>query len=114
LALILVAVSVHYMTSGDLATPARRLELLKVMVIALAGTVAVFWLLLVSIVTNFRRSVMVAIVGARVGASGWCILVALAASDGSGLDHEKLTYRHTDCDYRMTDVYGNVVKGVIA
>ncbi len=31
-----------------------------------------------------------------------------------GLDHEKLTYRHTGRDYRLTDVYGNVVKGVIA
>jgi hypothetical protein len=31
-----------------------------------------------------------------------------------GLDHEKLTYRHSGRDYRLTDVYGNVVKGVIA
>lgn len=31
-----------------------------------------------------------------------------------GLDHEKLTYRHTGRDYRLTDVYGNVVKGVLA
>ena len=31
-----------------------------------------------------------------------------------GLNHEKLTYRHTGRDYRLTDVYGNVVKGVIA
>ena len=28
-----------------------------------------------------------------------------------GLDHEKLTYRHAGRDYRLTDVYGNVVKG---
>ena len=31
-----------------------------------------------------------------------------------GLDHEKLTYRHAGRDYRLTDVYGNVVKGVLA
>ena len=30
-----------------------------------------------------------------------------------GLDHEKLTYRHTGRDYRLTDVYGNVVTGII-
>ncbi len=31
-----------------------------------------------------------------------------------GLDHEKLTYRHAGRDYRLTDVYGNVVKDVLA
>ncbi len=31
-----------------------------------------------------------------------------------GFDHEKLTYRHAGRDYRLTDVYGNVVKGIIA
>jgi hypothetical protein len=31
-----------------------------------------------------------------------------------GLDHEKLTYRHTGRDYRLTDVYGNIVKGILA
>jgi hypothetical protein len=31
-----------------------------------------------------------------------------------GLDHEKLTYRSTGRDYRLTDVYGNVVKGILA
>jgi hypothetical protein len=31
-----------------------------------------------------------------------------------GLDHEKLTYRHAGRDVRLTDVKGNVVKGVIA
>jgi hypothetical protein len=31
-----------------------------------------------------------------------------------GLDHEKLTYRHTGRDYRLTDVYGNVVTGILA
>jgi hypothetical protein len=30
-----------------------------------------------------------------------------------GLDHEKLSYRHTGRDYRLTDVYGDVVKGII-
>ena len=31
-----------------------------------------------------------------------------------GLDHTKLTYRHSGRDYRLTDVAGNVVQGVIA
>jgi hypothetical protein len=31
-----------------------------------------------------------------------------------GLDHERLTYRHTGRDYRLTDVYGNVVKPILA
>ena len=31
-----------------------------------------------------------------------------------GLDHEKLTYRHDGRDYRLTDVYGNVVTDIIA
>ena len=26
-----------------------------------------------------------------------------------GLDHERLTYRHNSRDFRLTDVYGNVV-----
>jgi len=30
-----------------------------------------------------------------------------------GIDHEKLTYRHTGRDYRLTDVYGNVVKSIL-
>lgn len=30
-----------------------------------------------------------------------------------GLDHEKLTYRYGGRDYRLTDVYGNVVKGIL-
>jgi len=29
-------------------------------------------------------------------------------------DHEKLTYRHAGRDFRLTDVYGHVVKGVLA
>ncbi len=31
-----------------------------------------------------------------------------------GFDHERLTYRHTGRDYRLTDVAGNVVKGILA
>ena len=31
-----------------------------------------------------------------------------------GLDHERLTYRHTGRDYRLTDVAGNVVNGILA
>ncbi len=31
-----------------------------------------------------------------------------------GLDHERLTYRHTGRDYRLTDVHGNVVKKILA
>jgi hypothetical protein len=30
-----------------------------------------------------------------------------------GLDHERLTYRYSGRDYRLTDVYGNVVKEII-
>ncbi len=30
-----------------------------------------------------------------------------------GLDHTKLTYRHAGRDYRLTDVYGEVVHGII-
>lgn len=31
-----------------------------------------------------------------------------------GFDHTKLTYRYGGRDFRLTDVYGNVVKGIIA
>lgn len=31
-----------------------------------------------------------------------------------GLNHEKLTYRYGGRDYRLTDVHGNVVKGLLA
>ncbi|MGV3530736.1 MAG: DUF1501 domain-containing protein [Chthoniobacteraceae bacterium] len=31
-----------------------------------------------------------------------------------GLDHTRLTYRHAGRDYRLTDVHGNVVKGILA
>jgi len=31
-----------------------------------------------------------------------------------GLDHEKLTYRHAGRDFRLTDVYGNVVHDILA
>jgi hypothetical protein len=30
-----------------------------------------------------------------------------------GLDHTRLTYRHAGRDYRLTDVYGTVVKGML-
>jgi hypothetical protein len=31
-----------------------------------------------------------------------------------GLDHEKLTYRYAGRDFRLTDVYGRVVKEIMA
>ena len=31
-----------------------------------------------------------------------------------GLDHERLTYRYGGRDYRLTDVHGQVVKGILA
>lgn len=31
-----------------------------------------------------------------------------------GLDHERLTFRHAGRDYRLTDVYGDVVKEILA
>jgi len=31
-----------------------------------------------------------------------------------GFDHEKLTYRYAGRDFRLTDVYGHVVKGIVA
>ena len=31
-----------------------------------------------------------------------------------GVNHEKLTYRFQGRDYRLTDVHGNVVKGILA
>ena len=31
-----------------------------------------------------------------------------------GLDHTKLTYRHNSRDFRLTDVYGNVIKDILA
>ena len=31
-----------------------------------------------------------------------------------GLDHKRLTYRHNGRDYRLTDVHGNVVHGVLS
>jgi hypothetical protein len=31
-----------------------------------------------------------------------------------GLDHERLTYRHSGRDYRLTDVYGRVVKAILS
>ena len=31
-----------------------------------------------------------------------------------GFDHEKLTFRFQGRDFRLTDVYGHVVKGILA
>ena len=31
-----------------------------------------------------------------------------------GFDHEKLTYRYNGRDFRLTDVFGNVVEGLIS
>jgi hypothetical protein len=31
-----------------------------------------------------------------------------------GLDHQRLTFRHHGRDYRLTDVYGNVVQEILA
>jgi hypothetical protein len=31
-----------------------------------------------------------------------------------GLDHELLTHRHAGRDYRLTDVYGNIVQEILA
>jgi hypothetical protein len=31
-----------------------------------------------------------------------------------GVDHERLTYRHQGRDFRLTDVHGTVVKGILA
>ena len=31
-----------------------------------------------------------------------------------GFDHERLAYRHAGRDFRLTDVSGNVVKGVLS
>ena len=31
-----------------------------------------------------------------------------------GIDHEKLTYRYAGRDFRLTDVYGEVVKDLLA
>jgi hypothetical protein len=31
-----------------------------------------------------------------------------------GIDHERLTYRYSGRDYRLTDVHGNLVKGILA
>jgi hypothetical protein len=31
-----------------------------------------------------------------------------------GLDHERLTWRHSGRDYRLTDVHGRVVSEILA
>lgn len=57
--------------------------------------------------------------------SAVCVIAVLAASSSNGFaadsflhlmdcDHERLTYRHSDRDYRLTDVEGHVVKEVLA
>jgi uncharacterized protein (DUF1501 family) len=41
-------------------------------------------------------------------------LHATALLHALGLDHERLTYRHAGRDFRLTDVYGNVVHDILA
>jgi arylsulfatase A-like enzyme len=31
-----------------------------------------------------------------------------------GIDHEKLTYRYSGRDFRLTDVHGEIVTGILA
>ena len=31
-----------------------------------------------------------------------------------GMDHEKLTYRYAGRDFRLTDVHGEIVRGILA
>ncbi|MFO0840823.1 MAG: DUF1501 domain-containing protein [Gemmataceae bacterium] len=31
-----------------------------------------------------------------------------------GLDHERLTFRFSGRDFRLTDVHGHIIKGVLA
>jgi hypothetical protein len=31
-----------------------------------------------------------------------------------GLDHERLTYRHTGRNFRLTDVFGEVIRPILA
>ena len=31
-----------------------------------------------------------------------------------GLDHERLTFRHQGRDFRLTDVHGELVRGILA
>jgi hypothetical protein len=31
-----------------------------------------------------------------------------------GIDHERLTYRHSGRDYRLTDVSGKVIRGILS
>ena len=30
-----------------------------------------------------------------------------------GIDHEKLTYRYSGRDFRLTDIHGEIVKGIL-
>ena len=34
--------------------------------------------------------------------------------DLMGFDHERLTYRYADRDFRLTDVHGRVIRDIIA
>jgi hypothetical protein len=31
-----------------------------------------------------------------------------------GIDHERLTFRHQGRDFRLTDIHGKMVKGILA
>jgi hypothetical protein len=31
-----------------------------------------------------------------------------------GIDHTRLTYRHQGRDFRLTDIHGELVKGILA
>jgi hypothetical protein len=31
-----------------------------------------------------------------------------------GIDHEQLTYRYSGRDFRLTDVHGQIVQGILA
>ena len=31
-----------------------------------------------------------------------------------GIDHKRLTYRHQGRDYRLTDVHGEIVRGILS
>jgi hypothetical protein len=37
-----------------------------------------------------------------------------SVDETSAPDHTRLTYRHAGRDYRLTDVHGNVVTGLLA
>lgn len=43
-----------------------------------------------------------------------CHSSKLAALHQLGMDHTRLTYRYAGRDFRLTDVYGEVVKDILA